>query len=68
MEGIAYKLQSVLDKQIGKGNVYKGSDCSRQIKVSELIAQTSGLPDHETDKPKGIGDILGFTVNKIRFI
>lgn len=34
-------------------HVYKGTDYSDQIKVSELIAQTSGLPDHETDKPKG---------------
>jgi D-alanyl-D-alanine carboxypeptidase len=34
-------------------HVYKGIDYSDQIKVSELIAQTSGLPDHEKDKPKG---------------
>jgi CubicO group peptidase (beta-lactamase class C family) len=34
-------------------HVYKGTDYSDQIKVSELIAQTSGLADHEGDKPKG---------------
>ena len=34
-------------------HVYKGIDYSDQIKVSELIAQTSGLPDHEKDKSRG---------------
>jgi D-alanyl-D-alanine carboxypeptidase len=47
---IAKYLPASLTRAI---HVYKGTDYSDQIKVSELIAQTSGLPDHETDKPKG---------------
>ncbi len=34
-------------------HVYKGTDYSNEIKVSELIAQTSGIADYEGDKPKG---------------
>lgn len=34
-------------------HVYKGTDYSAQIRVCELVAQTSGLADHETDKPRG---------------
>jgi CubicO group peptidase (beta-lactamase class C family) len=34
-------------------HVYKGTDYSDQIKVSNLIDQSSGLADYETDKPRG---------------
>jgi D-alanyl-D-alanine carboxypeptidase len=42
----------------GAIHVYKGADYSDQIKVSELISQTSGLPDHEKDKTKGGTSIM----------
>jgi len=34
-------------------HIYNGIDYSSRITISNLIAQTSGLPDHETDKLKG---------------
>ena len=34
-------------------HVYKGIDYSERIKVSELVNQSSGLADHETEKPRG---------------
>jgi len=34
-------------------HIYKGTDYSDQIKVSELLSQTSGLADYEADKPRG---------------
>lgn len=39
-------------------HVYKGTDYSNRIKVSHLIAQTSGLADHETDKSRGGKSVL----------
>jgi len=37
---------------------YKGADYSRQIKVFQLVNQTSGLADFETDKPRGGKSVL----------
>ncbi len=34
-------------------HVYKGKDHSHEIKVCQLVNQTSGLADFETDKPRG---------------
>ncbi|MBN1919997.1 MAG: beta-lactamase family protein [Anaerolineae bacterium] len=34
-------------------HIYKGIDYSYQLKVSQLISQTSGLADFEADKPRG---------------
>ena len=34
-------------------HVYKGTDYSDRIKVCNLIDQSSGLADHEKDKPRG---------------
>jgi D-alanyl-D-alanine carboxypeptidase len=34
-------------------HVYKGMEYSERIKVSELVNQSSGLADYETDKPRG---------------
>jgi tetratricopeptide (TPR) repeat protein len=34
-------------------HIYKGTDYSERIKVSELVNQSSGLADHEIDKPRG---------------
>ena len=34
-------------------HIYKGTDYSDRIKVSELLSQTSGLADYEADKPRG---------------
>ena len=34
-------------------HIYKGTDYSRQLKVYQLVNQTSGLADFETDKPRG---------------
>lgn len=39
-------------------HVYKGTDYSAQIRVSHLIQQSSGLPDHEADKPRGGQSVL----------
>ncbi|MBN1850638.1 MAG: beta-lactamase family protein [Deltaproteobacteria bacterium] len=39
-------------------HIYKGTDYSDQIKVHQLIAQTSGLADHEKDKPKGQKSVM----------
>ena len=34
-------------------HVYKGTDYSSRIRVSELVNQSSGLADYENDKPRG---------------
>lgn len=34
-------------------HIYKGVDYSSQIKVYQLVNQTSGIADYESDKPKG---------------
>ncbi|MBN2003666.1 MAG: serine hydrolase, partial [Anaerolineae bacterium] len=34
-------------------HVYKGTDYSPQLKVYQLVNQTSGLADFEADKPRG---------------
>lgn len=34
-------------------HIYKGRDYSQQIRVYELLSQTSGLPDYFEDKPAG---------------
>jgi D-alanyl-D-alanine carboxypeptidase len=34
-------------------HVYKGRDYSQQIRVYQLVSQTSGLPDYFEDRPKG---------------
>jgi len=39
-------------------HVYQGTDYSARIKVSDLINQSSGLADHEADKPRGGKSIL----------
>jgi CubicO group peptidase (beta-lactamase class C family) len=39
-------------------HVFKGTDYSNQIKISNLISQTSGLADYETDKPRRGKSIL----------
>ncbi len=39
-------------------HVYKGRDYSSQIKVYQLVNQTSGLADCESEKPKGGRSIL----------
>ena len=43
-------LQDSLTRGI---HVYKGTDYSDRIKVSNLVDQSSGLPDYETDKLRG---------------
>jgi len=39
-------------------HVYKGTDYSDRIKVSELVNQSSGLADYEADKPWGGKSVL----------
>jgi CubicO group peptidase (beta-lactamase class C family) len=39
-------------------HVYKGTDYSDRIKVYNLINQSSGLADYETDKPRGGKSVL----------
>lgn len=39
-------------------HVYRGTDYSARIKVSNLIDQSSGLADYEADKPRGGKSIL----------
>lgn len=39
-------------------HVFKGKDYSEQIKVSDLISQTSGLADYESDKQRGGKSVL----------
>jgi CubicO group peptidase (beta-lactamase class C family) len=39
-------------------HVYKGTDYSERIKVSQLIDQTSGIADYEADKPRGGKSII----------
>lgn len=46
------------DSLIRAIHVYKGTDYSSRIKVANLIDQSSGLADHEADKPRGGKSIL----------
>jgi D-alanyl-D-alanine carboxypeptidase len=39
-------------------HVYKGTDYSSRIKVSELVNQSSGLADYENDRPRGGKSVL----------
>lgn len=39
-------------------HVYQGTDYSRQIKVYQLVGQTSGLADYFEDRPKGGRSLL----------
>jgi len=39
-------------------HVYKGTDYCHQLKVCELVNQTSGLADFEADKPRGGKSVL----------
>jgi CubicO group peptidase (beta-lactamase class C family) len=39
-------------------HLYKGTDYSRQLKVFQLVNQTSGLADFEADKPRGGKSVL----------
>jgi D-alanyl-D-alanine carboxypeptidase len=39
-------------------HIFKGNDYSDRIKVANLIEQSSGLADHEADKPRGGKSIL----------
>lgn len=45
----AYLRANLLDEI----HIYKGVDYSRQLKVYQLVNQTSGLADFEADKPRG---------------
>jgi D-alanyl-D-alanine carboxypeptidase len=47
---ISHYLPASLTRGI---HIYKGTDYSDRIKVSELLSQTSGLADYEADKPRG---------------
>jgi CubicO group peptidase (beta-lactamase class C family) len=47
---IAKHLPASLTRAI---HVYKGTDYSDRITVEQLITMTSGLPDYETEKPRG---------------
>jgi len=50
----AYLPDSLLDGI----HVYKGTDYSHQLKVFQLVNQTSGLADFEVDKPRGGKSVL----------
>jgi len=39
-------------------HVYKGTDYSHQLKVYQLVNQTSGMADYEVDKPRGGKSVL----------
>jgi CubicO group peptidase (beta-lactamase class C family) len=39
-------------------HVYKGADYSPRLRVFELVNQSSGLADHETDRPRGGRSVL----------
>jgi len=39
-------------------HIYKGTDYCRQLKVFQLVNQTSGLADFEADKPRGGKSVL----------
>ena len=39
-------------------HIYKGNDYSQQIKVYQLVNQSSGLADYEADKPQGGKSVL----------
>ncbi|NWG15028.1 MAG: beta-lactamase family protein [Chloroflexi bacterium] len=39
-------------------HIYRGVDNSSQLKVYQLVNQTSGLADYETDKPRGGRSVL----------
>jgi CubicO group peptidase (beta-lactamase class C family) len=46
------------DEMVGGIHVYKGVDYSSQIKVYQLVNQSSGLADYEADKPPGGKSVL----------
>lgn len=47
-------ISQVLPASLIEGiHVYQGTDYSQQIKVYQLVNQTSGLPDYYEDKPEG---------------
>jgi CubicO group peptidase (beta-lactamase class C family) len=47
-------ISDYLDGSLIQGiHVYKGADYSQRIKVCELVSQTSGIADFETDKRRG---------------
>jgi len=50
----AYLPDSLLDGI----HVYKGTDYSHQLKVYQLVNQTSGMADYEVDKPRGGKSVL----------
>jgi len=39
-------------------HLYQGTDYSDRLRVVHLLSQTSGLPDHEADKPRGGRSLL----------
>jgi CubicO group peptidase (beta-lactamase class C family) len=40
-------------------HVYKGTDYSQRILVSQLLDQSSGLADYEADKPRPLPEFIG---------
>jgi D-alanyl-D-alanine carboxypeptidase len=51
---LAASISTYLPVSLTRGiHVYKGTDYSERITVTELINQTSGLADYEGDKPRG---------------
>jgi CubicO group peptidase (beta-lactamase class C family) len=50
--------QYLPDSLIRGIHIYKGKDYSNRIKVCELVNQSSGLADYETDKPSGGKSVL----------
>ena len=52
-------ISQYLPESLVRGiHIYKGTDYSDQIKVSELVNQSSGLADHEVDKSRGGKSVL----------
>ncbi len=50
-------------------HVYKGTDYSHQLKVYQLVNQTSGLADFEADKPRGGKSVIAeLTAGHDRYI
>lgn len=50
--------QYLPDSHLRGIHVYQGKDYSRQIRVCELVNQSSGLADYEADKPRGGKSVL----------
>lgn len=47
-------IADYLPESVWRGiHVYKGRDYSQELKVYQLVSQTSGLPDYFEDKPRG---------------